>query len=190
MFEIFLKCPWSDGLARQIIRRHIGKTEWKQDSPYSTPNTVADEVWVCAVLEYVPVTSVKLAVHFCDQSAVFQLCEKAQGNNPESLQKAPTFRATVCSVIEGFFLMACWCRCYQKDEMQSQMQHAFLSQFAREITLTFSLIRCMKKFSHTYRVRDWIGVSRHDKQGLFRNIIITTLSVWDILLIDHRASES
>lgn len=121
-----------------------GKMERKQDSPYSTPNTAVDEIWVWTVLEYVPVTSVKLAVHFCDQSAMLQLHEK----HKVIIQKA--FRKWWLSDLfcnRGIFLMACGSYFSQKDEVQSQMWHAFSAQYGKEIRMTFSLIRWKRNIS-------------------------------------------
>lgn len=77
---------------------------------------------------------------------------KSQGNNPESLQKAATFKATNCAVKEGFFfLMACWCHSHQKDKVQSQMQHAFSSRYGWKNDDDLSSYRVEEKhFSPTH----------------------------------------
>lgn len=107
-----------------------GKVEQKQDSRYSTPNAAVDEFWVCIVLEYVPVTSVKLAVHFCDQSAMLQLHEKHKVIIQKAVRKWQLshlfcHRGLGCFF---FFLMVYWSYFSLKDEVRSQMWHAFSAQ--------------------------------------------------------------
>lgn len=102
LFFIIISIRW----LRKYTKKVLGSRLWLSDvysqshgqdgtktgpSIYSTPNAGVDEFWACAVLEYVPVTSVKLAVHFCDHAATLQLCKKAEVNNPESLQKSADF---------------------------------------------------------------------------------------------------
>lgn len=162
-----------------------GKVEQKQDSRYSTPNAAVDEFWVCIVLEYVPVTSVKLAVHFCDQSAMLQLHEKHKVIIQKAVRKWQLSHL-FCNrglgwgffdgVLELFFSE----RWSAKPNVTCIFGSGwpFLLSGGKETSIQCSCL--------------WPDMSQYNKQGLFQNIIISyyyvsnlLVSVWHTLLIGH-----